>query len=239
MSAPGTGSETVSGNWRDIFCDTLRQGSREFGIPLTNDQVDQMAGHALELEKWNQHVNLTAIKGPADLARKHFLDAMAIQPFLHTRQGQWMDMGTGGGFPGLPVKLLNPGIRMVLVDASRKKIHFLKHVIRMLEIDGIEAIHARLDDLQDDPDFAARFDGLLARGLADLERLADLAAPLLAPGGVLHALKSPGAREEITRNLENRFVVAWDEYRLPEGGEKRCLARLTFGPQKDQKKVPG
>jgi 16S rRNA (guanine527-N7)-methyltransferase len=238
MSDPGTGFDTVSGNWRKIFCNTLRQGSRDLGIPLTGGQVDQMACHGSELEKWNRHVNLTAIKGPADLARKHFLDAMAIQPFLHTRNGQWLDMGTGGGFPGLPVKLLNPGIRMVLVDASRKKIHFLKHVIRMLRIEGIETVHARLDDLRDDPDFADRFDGILARGLADLERLAGLAAPLLASGGILYALKSPGAREEITRKLENRFAVAWDEYRLPDGGERRCLARLTPGSETDQKKVP-
>ena len=193
-----------------------------------------MACHAAQLEKWNRHVNLTAIKGPADLARKHFLDAVAIQPFLKAGNGRWMDMGTGGGFPGLPVKLLNPGIRMVLVDASRKKIHFLKHVVRILGIDGIEAVHARLDDLRDDPVFAARFDGILARGLADLERLAGLAAPLLAPGGILYALKSPGAREEITRNLQNRFALAWHEYRLPDGGERRCLARLI--PL--QRKVP-
>jgi len=238
MSDPGTVFDPVSGNWREIFCSSLQRGSRDLGIPLTGRQVDQMACHAAQLEKWNRHVNLTAIKGPADLARKHFLDAVAIQPLLHARNGRWMDMGTGGGFPGLPVKLLNPGIRMVLVDASRKKIHFLKHVIRMLKIEGIETVHARLDDLRDDPDFAARFDGILARGLADLERLAGLAAPLLASGGILYALKSPGAREEITRNLENRFFLAWDDYQLTDGGERRCLVRLTPGPEKGKKKVP-
>lgn len=214
-------------NWMDLFCDTLGRGSRQMGLDLTRVQVEQMACHAIHLEKWNRHVNLTAIKGPALLAHKHFLDAVAIQPFIHVTTGQMMDMGTGGGFPGLPVKLLNPGIRMVLVDASRKKIHFLKHVIRMLKIDGIEAIHGRVDDLHKDPGFVGRFNGILARGLADLDRLAGLAGPLLAPNGILYALKSPGAREEITGDLKKKFCIQWDDYDLPDGKETRSLVRLT------------
>ncbi len=100
-------------------------------------------------------------------------------------------------------------------------------MIRMLGINGIEAVHGRVEAFGKDPDFAGRFDGVLARGLANLERLADLADQFLTPGAILFALKSPGAREEITRNLENRFAIAWDEYRLSDDGERRCLARLT------------
>ncbi|MDZ7664983.1 MAG: 16S rRNA (guanine(527)-N(7))-methyltransferase RsmG [Desulfotignum sp.] len=211
----------------DVFCKTLRHGSRDLGVFLTEKQVDQMACHAAELEKWNRHVNLTAIKGPKDIARKHFLDALAIQPYIHSMSGQFLDMGTGGGFPGLPLKLLNPKIRMVLMDASRKKIHFLKHVIRMLGIDGIEAIHGRVDELHNDGASAGRFHGILARGLADLERLAEMAAPLLAPSGVLYALKSPDAAKEITGGLEHSFFITWDDYELPDGNEKRSLARLS------------
>ena len=196
------------------------------GFDLTRVQMEQMACHGAHLEKWNQHINLTAIKGPAALAHKHFLDAVAIQPFIHVATGQMMDMGTGGGFPGLPVKLLNPGIHMVLVDASQKKIHFLKHVIRMLKIDGIEAIHGRVDALHQDLRFAGRFDGILARGLADLGGLAGLSAPLLAREGILYALKSPGARQEITEALEKKFLIQWDDYDLPDGRETRSLVRL-------------
>jgi 16S rRNA (guanine527-N7)-methyltransferase len=218
----------MSGSWMDEFCNTLSRGSVQMGFDLTPVQVEQMACHAAQLEKWNQHVNLTAIKGPAPLAHRHFLDAVAIQPYIRGKSGRWMDMGTGGGFPGLPVKLLNPGIHMVLVDASRKKIHFLKHVIRMLKIDGIEAIHGRVDDLHHAPEFVGRFDGILARGVADLDRLAGLAAPLLAPEGILYALKSPGARVEITDDLDEKFFIQWDDYELPDGKETRSLVRLTF-----------
>jgi 16S rRNA (guanine527-N7)-methyltransferase len=218
----------MSGSWMDVFCETLVRGSRQMGRDLTRGQVEQMACHAAQLEKWNQHVNLTAIKGPADMAVKHFLDAVAIQPYMCGKNGRWMDMGTGGGFPGLPVKLLNPGISMVLVDASLKKINFLKHVIRMLKIDGIEAIHGRVDDLHHDPAFVGGFDGILARGVADLDRLAGLTAPLLAPEGILYALKSPGAREEITDDLDKNFFIQWDDYDLPDGKETRSLVRLTI-----------
>jgi 16S rRNA (guanine527-N7)-methyltransferase len=213
-------------DWMALFCDTLRRGSRRMGISLTETQVEQMACHAVELEKWNRHVNLTAIKGPVDLARKHFLDAIAVQPYLCNRTGQWLDMGTGGGFPGLPVKLLNPEIRMILMDASRKKVHFLKHVIRILKIDDIEAVHGRVEAYHENPAFAGRFDGILARGLAGLDRLADLAAPLLSDAGSLYALKSPEAREEITDRLGKEFFIQWHDYRLPDGGETRSLVQL-------------
>lgn len=217
----------MPGNWMAVFCETLTRGSRKMGLSLTRVQVEQMACHAAQLEKWNQHINLTAIKGPAALAHRHFLDAVAIQPYICNVNGQWMDMGTGGGFPGLPVKLMNPDIHMVLVDASRKKIHFLKHVIRMLKIDGIEAIHGRVDDLHHDPGFAGQFDAVSARGLAGLDRLADLAGPLLAPEGMLYALKSPSARQEITDDLAKKFLIQWDDYELPESKEARSLVRLT------------
>lgn len=218
---------SIPGTWTDRFCTTLRRGARHLGVSLTDVQVHQMACHAAELEKWNRRINLTAIKGPENVAWKHFLDAVAIAPFIHSKAGRFLDMGTGGGFPGLPVKLLNPKIGMVLMDASQKKIHFLRHVIRMIGIDGIEAIHGRMESLHNDASYAGHFHGILARGLADLERLAGLAAPLLAPSGVLYALKSPGARIEITDGLKKNWIIQWDEYELRDGMETRSLARLT------------
>jgi 16S rRNA (guanine527-N7)-methyltransferase len=197
------------------------------GIFLTVSQVNQMACHAAELEKWNRRINLTAITDPAAMARKHFLDAIAIHPYIHGNAKRLLDMGSGGGFPGLPLKLLNPDIQMKLLDASQKKVNFLKHMIRMLAIKGIEAIHGRVEDVWNGQEEAdVRFDGVLARGFAALDTLAFLAAPLLAPGGTIYALKGPGARAEITPGLENAFIIQWDDYALPLEGERRCLARL-------------
>jgi 16S rRNA (guanine527-N7)-methyltransferase len=206
------------------------------GISLTRDQMDQMACHAAQLETWNRKINLTAITDPRDIARKHFLDAIAILPYMDQGKNHHkkiVDMGSGGGFPGLPIKLLHPDMQMVLVDASRKKVNFLKHVIRMLGIGGIDAFHCRVEALHQDPDFAGRFDAVLARGFAGLESLARLAAPLVTPAGTIYALKGPGAQAEITPDLESRFDIQCDWYTLPFKGGERCLVRLS-----SIKKVP-
>jgi 16S rRNA (guanine527-N7)-methyltransferase len=201
------------------------------GIFLTPSQVDQMICHAVQLEKWNRRINLTAIKDPAAMARKHFLDAIAIHPYICGKAKRLLDMGSGGGFPGLPLKLLSPDIHMVLLDASQKKINFLKHVIRTLEIGGIEAIHARVEAVGNDPDGGrdgecGRFDGVLARGFAALDIIAGLAAPLLGSTGTIYALKGPEAGKEITPELEKTFAVQYHDYQLPFEGERRCLVRL-------------
>jgi len=209
-----------------IFCETLCLGSRQMGISLTQKQIDQMVCHATELENWNKKTNLTAITGPAAMARKHFLDAIAVQPFVH-QERTVLDLGAGGGFPGLPLRLLNEHMDMVLVDASRKKVNFLKHVIRLLGKRGIEAVHGRVEKLHQDPDFAGRFDAVLARGIASLSSLASLAAPLLHPKGTIYALKGPMAAQEITALLESRFIIQCDYYILPLEEARRCLVRLT------------
>jgi 16S rRNA (guanine527-N7)-methyltransferase len=234
MSAPGAGFESVSASvnvtdrFVDIFCDTLCRGSRQMDIPLTPSQVDQMACHAAQLEKWNRRINLTAITDPAAMARKHFLDAIAIHPHIHAKTKRLLDMGSGGGFPGLPLKLLNPDIQMVLLDASQKKINFLKHMIRLLGIGGIEAIHGRVEAVSNPRCgmSGGLFDGVLARGFAALDIIAGLAVPLLAGTGTIYALKGPGAGKEITQDLEKRFDVQHHDYLLPFEGERRCLVRL-------------
>ncbi len=185
-----------------------------------------MVCHAAQLEKWNRQINLTAITDPLAMAQKHFLDAMAIQSFV-CQEKTVLDMGSGAGFPGLPVKLLNEKMQMVLVDASRKKVNFLKHVIRMLGVTDISAIHGRVERFHQNPDFAGRFDAVLARGFAGLSSLASLAAPLLHPKGTIYALKGPTATQEITSSLETRFIIQCDHYTLPLEEARRCLVRLT------------
>ncbi len=210
----------------EIFCQTLCQGSKQMGIPLTRDQKNQMACHAEQLEKWNKKINLTAITDPVAMAQKHFLDAIAIQPFVHQKKTV-LDMGSGGGFPGLPLKLLNPDMQMLLVDASRKKVHFLKHVIRTLGIGGIDVIHTRLENFHQNPDFCARFDAVMARGFAALDILAGLAGPLLQPDGTIYALKGTKAAAEISFDLKKQFTIQCDYYTLPFEGAHRCLVRLN------------
>ena len=107
-----------------------------------------MTIHAKELMMWNKKINLTAIKQPLKIAEKHFIDSLAAASFIKNKNSI-IDLGSGGGFPGIPLKIMNPLLHVVLVDSSRKKINFLKHVIRLLGLQVIDAIHSRAQDLHD------------------------------------------------------------------------------------------
>ena len=126
---------------------TIVEGARELGIAVSAAQADQFAAHALILKAWNRKINLTAIHAPMDMAVKHFLDS--IIPSRHIRPGsRLLDVGSGAGFPGIPLKVMLPSLDVTLVDATRKKVSFLSHVIQALHLSRISAIHSRLEDLQ-------------------------------------------------------------------------------------------
>jgi 16S rRNA (guanine527-N7)-methyltransferase len=219
------------------FCLRLKQGSKKINIHITQDQIALMAAHANELIKWNKKINLTAIVDPLAMAEKHFIDAIAVQPFLNqadrnqadrNQEKKIMDMGTGGGFPSLPLKILSPSIQFTLVDSSRKKVNFLKHVIRTLGLDNIDAIHSRVEDLAFDDSHAKSFDAVMSRGFAGLEKFVGLALPLLKPGGKIYALKGKQAEEEVTPALRSRFEIRIDHYLLPFERSDRYMVQLKL-----------
>ena len=219
------------------FCDRLKQGSKKINIHLSDEQISLMAAHASELILWNKKFNLTAIVDPLDMAEKHFIDAIAVQSFLDpedmnpedmNKGKKIMDMGTGGGFPSIPLKVLNPFTCFCLVDASRKKVTFLKHVIRTLKLENINAIHSRVEDLALDDAYAGNFDAVMSRGFAGLEKFVDLALPLLRPGGKIYALKGKKAEEEITPALKSRFEIRIDHYQLPFEKSDRYMIQLKI-----------
>ena len=205
----------------------LTAGTREMGMPLTPEQVRMMTAHARELLAWNRKMNLTAIRDPQAVAEKHFIDALAISRFV-TDENRIMDMGTGGGFPGIPVKVMHPEVSFTLVDAVRKKVSFLSHVIRTLGLKDIRATHARVEDLAVEPETAGTYDAVIARGFTRLDAFADLALPMLRPEGTIWALKGEGGPDEITSELKSRFHIRTDAYELPFEKAGRYLIRLVL-----------
>ncbi len=219
--APG-----LTGSARQGFINRLKQGTQQLNIPMTAIQMDLMAIHAGELILWNKKINLTAIVDPLAMAEKHFIDAIAVNPFLG-REKKIMDMGTGGGFPSIPLKIMNPSIHFVLVDSSRKKVSFLKHVIRCLGLNHIDAIHARVEELANDPAHAKAYDAVISRGFAGLEKFVMHALPLLRAGGTIYALKGKQAETEITPALISGFDIRTDHYSLPFEKSDRYMIQLT------------
>ena len=207
------------------FFHYLEKGADALGLNLSPDQTDLLAAHARELMHWNAKMNLTAITDIRLMAYKHFVDALAAASFLE-RPARVMDIGSGAGFPAVPMKVICPDLDITMVDAVRKKVSFLSHVVRTLKLDNISALHARVEDLAKDPGHFQMYDAVTARGFADLGKLTALAGPLLAPGGRIYALKGAHALEEITPELKTQFHITHKSYSLPFVDAQRFVVIL-------------
>ena len=172
------------------------EGAAGFDIELAKHHTDQFAIHAEELIKWTAKTNLTRITDPLEVAVKHFLDSLVPAGRIPS-EASLLDIGSGGGFPGIPLKILIPSLSVTLIDASRKKTSFLKHVIRSLKLVGVEALHCRAEALADDPMYINRFDVIISRALTSIDSFIRLALPLLAKEGSIIALKGETDRQEL------------------------------------------
>jgi 16S rRNA (guanine527-N7)-methyltransferase len=221
--------EIGSSNWLD----NIVRGAAQMGLTVTPGQARQFALHGQSLLEWNRKINLTAITKPEEIAVKHFLDAIAPLDHLPAK-GRLLDIGTGGGFPGLPLKVMAPHLSMTLIDGVRKKINFVKHVIRQLGLQDVQALHLRAEELAQDRGSAGGFEIIVCRALADLDKLLDLAVPLLAPQGRIIAYQGPrqggptsgGADGAILTHGSRRFQTAVHAYHLPFIGDPRSITEL-------------
>ena len=210
-------------------------GANALGVKVTLPQAQAMSLHARELTQWNRVSNLTAITDPVEMAIKHYVDSLA--PMASIPKGaRVLDVGSGGGFPGLPIKIVRTDIDVTLVDSVRKKTSFLNYAIGKLNLKGIHAMHARIEALAIDPAFRGRFDIVISRAFAALENFAAMSVLFLAPGGSLLAMKGPqaehdhetGAMDDSKTVVFNgtRFKLEISSYTLPILGDQRRMVRL-------------
>lgn len=201
--------------------DILREGARALGLDLTPDQVETFARYDALLREGNTRFNLTAITDPADVQRKHFLDALAPLPILaeevaradeaagvspilaplpHLLRKSWraIDVGAGAGLPGLALKVVWPALRLILLDATLKKVRFMNDVILRLRLSHAVAIQGRAEDCGRDPGYREQFDLVLARGLAPMDTLAEYTLPFAKVGGWVLAYKGPRGPQELS-----------------------------------------
>ncbi len=194
----------------------LRRGLGDLGLPET--AAPAMARYGALLLETNQVMNLTAITDPADVAALHFLDSAALLTLTDFKEKSVADVGTGAGFPGLPLKIAEPSIRLTLLDAQGKRVRFLETVCAELGLADVECVHGRAEEFA--ADRRESFDLVTSRAVAALPVLAELCLPLVKVGGAFLAMKSVDSEAELAeaqRALETLGgrVEALRDYRIP------------------------
>ena len=189
--------------------DLLVEGARSFGVYLDGKAIESFERYLKELLKWNQKINLTAIRSEKGIVLKHFLDSLSICPYL-PKQASILDIGSGAGFPGIPLKMVQPSLEITLIDSVRKKMDFQRHLIRSLGLKGIEAIHGCVQDKGILQGLGGRFDVTLSRAFSDLQTLLALSLPFLKERGTALAMKGEVDHREIRRLVE----IEGTRYRL-------------------------
>jgi 16S rRNA (guanine527-N7)-methyltransferase len=181
------------------------------------------------LVEWNQKFNLTAIKEEKEILIKHFLDSLTCFKML-PRSGAFslIDLGTGAGFPGIPLKIINPAIQLTLADSVRKKTDFCQVVVQELDLSDIRVIHARAEDLGQEKELREKFDWTVARAVADLPVLAEYLLPLTKIGGNALVMKGAEIRQELQRaetalSILGGKICTVDTISLPEASGERSL----------------
>jgi 16S rRNA (guanine527-N7)-methyltransferase len=179
----------------------LTAGARELGITLTERHLRSFEICYQELVNWNQRFNLTAITDRDGVQVRHFLDSLSCLRVLPREklvcEARMIDVGSGAGFPGLPLKIVCPEIRLTLLEATGKKVTFLEHLVGVLGLKDIEVIHGRAEELGHDPAHREQYDWAVARAVAEMPALAEFLLPLVRVGGAMLAQKGEGAAAEV------------------------------------------
>jgi 16S rRNA (guanine527-N7)-methyltransferase len=178
--------------------DMLKKGASIYGIELNEVQIEQFLKYKELLKEWNEKINLTAITDDFGIINKHFIDSISILKSGVIKEGmRIIDVGTGAGFPGIPLKIIMPSLNVVLLDSLNKRINYLNNVIRELELEGIEAIHGRAEDFARKKEYREQFDIATARAVANMTVLSEYCIPYVKISGYFIAMKGPSADEEL------------------------------------------
>lgn len=177
---------------------TLIEGVEDLNITLTSDEQDKFIKYKELLVEWNEKINITAITDEKEIDIKHFLDSITpMVTNLFQGEKKVIDIGTGGGFPGLPLKILNPKLKVTLLDSLNKRITFLNEVIKSLELNEIEAIHGRAEELARKAEYREKYDVCVSRAVASLNTLSEYCLPFVKKDGYFISMKGPEVEEEL------------------------------------------
>lgn len=180
--------------------DILKQGGKELGLDIDDRMVDRLLKYKDILIEWNKKINLTGITDDKEIMIKHFLDSLACMVTgVMRNDSKIIDVGTGAGFPGIPLKVFNENLNLTLLDSLNKRIKYLETVCNELELNEVEFLHGRAEDYGRDKDYREKYDIAVARAVAELAVLCEYCLPFVKTNGYFIALKGPKAQEEIVK----------------------------------------
>lgn len=206
----------------------LEQGLQQLNIDFHPQAVDNLLHFSEMLLEKNKVMNLTAVLEPEEVVKRHFLDCAALVPYLSEGK-KVLDVGTGAGFPGIPLAILCPHTEFVLLDAQRKRIDFLNEVIKAISLTNCTAIHARAEEYA--KEHREQFDCAVSRAVADLRMLSELALPMVRVGGRFLAMKASDCEEEIHAASHAVSLLGGGEpqrigYTVPFDGIERAMVQI-------------
>ena len=186
----------------------FKEGLKELQIELSDKQINQFLKYYELLVETNKVMNLTAITEFDEVVEKHFLDSLSLCRVYDLKDNvKILDLGTGAGFPGIPLKIAFPDLELVLADSLNKRIKFLNQVIDELELKNITAVHARAEELGKNKDYREQFDVCVSRAVANLSSLSEYCIPFVKVGGKFISYKSGSIEEEVAEAKKAVFVL--------------------------------
>lgn len=215
-----------------LLVDTLVNGAAEMDLKFTEEQLEKFESFYRLLVEKNKGVNLTAIVEEKEVAVKHFIDSLSCLKATPFGDGMsLLDIGTGAGFPGIPLKIYCQGLTVTLLESLDKRVNFLKEVISELGLSQIEAIHARAEDIGRNNDYREKYDRVVARAVAGLGVLTEYCLPSVKVGGFFLAMKGPKLEEEIAAAKKAIEILGGEvektiSLRLPFTGDERNLVLI-------------
>ena len=212
---------------KEEFFKKMQEKSRDLGIVFLVEQTEQFFDYMNLLIEWNEKINLTAITDPEEIILKHFIDSITILKELEDNS-KVVDVGTGAGFPGIPLSIMNPSLKITLVDSLNKRLIFLQEVVDKLNLKNVEIVHARAEEFGQNKKYREKFDISTSRAVANLSTLSEYLIPLVKVDGKVISMKASQAQEEINDAQKAIEVLGGkiekiDEFNLPQSDIGRTV----------------
>ena len=212
---------------KEEFINKMKENEKYFNFHFSVEQLEQFFAYMNLLIEWNEKMNLTAIVEPNEIILKHFIDSITILKEIDNNS-KIIDVGTGAGFPGVPLSIMNPTLKITLADSLNKRLIFLQEVVNQLGLKNIEIIHARAEELGKNKKYRENFDAATSRAVANLSTLSEYLIPLVKVGGKIISMKAGGAQEEIEAakkaiKILGGEIEGIEEFKLPQTEIERTI----------------